>query len=372
MLIKQADDQSAHLAELERLAQGRGVEAKRAETELRIRRAGIRCERDATYLIDFEFAGSANWAVLHGLRLEHRGRVAQIDHVLINRWMDVYVLETKSVYSGVKITEEGEFLRWSDYKRTYEGMASPIEQNERHIQVLRDAMKSIELPLRLGLRILPAFQSFVLISPNAKIYRPKGFDASRVIKADQLKRAIWRDIDNENAVLGLLKTAAKIVSSETVELVARQLASLHRPVRPPATVAAPMGEAGQASNVRRTSSNRTLNQTRTDPYISAKPTALSHETAGRREPRSAPPSAAPAVAGCVCKACHSPNGNILSGKYGYYLKCLNCSTNTAIRFACLPGHAPRLRAERGAFFRECPQCSTSVLYHRNQNAGPAR
>src|SRR3546814_90907 len=165
---------------------------------------------------------------LHDLRLEHGGRTAQIDHLLINRWMDVYVLETKHFHAGIKITEDGEFLRWNNYQKTYEGMASPLEQNERHIQVLKDVMAQIELPTRLGVRIPPSFQSFVLVGPEAKIYRPKRFDASRVVKADQLKKAIWRDFDNENPLIGLLRTASRVVSGETVEFVARQLEALAR------------------------------------------------------------------------------------------------------------------------------------------------
>src|SRR3546814_7814676 len=115
-------------------------------------------------------------------------------------------------------------------------MASPLEQNERHIQVLKDVMAQIELPTRLGVRIPPSLQSFVLVGPEAKIYRPKRFDASRVVKADQLKKAIWRDFDNENPLIGLLRTAARVVSGETVELVARQLEALHRPKAWRATV----------------------------------------------------------------------------------------------------------------------------------------
>src|SRR3546814_15122151 len=121
-------------------------------------------------------------------------------------------------------------------------MASPLEQNERHIQVLKDVMAQIELPTRLGVRIPPSFQSFVLVGPEAKIYRPKRFDASRVVKADQLKKAIWRDFDNENPLIGLLRPAAGVVSGETVEFVARQLEALHRPRDGGATVK--IGRAG--------------------------------------------------------------------------------------------------------------------------------
>jgi hypothetical protein len=368
MLIKKPDDQSAHLAELEARAQGRSAEAKRAEVELRNRRAGIRGEEQAAYLIDFDYASSANWAVIHDLRLEHGGRVAQIDHLLINRWMDVYVLETKSFHAGLKITEEGEFLRWNSYQKTYEGMASPVEQNERHIQVLREVMKRIDLPMRLGLRILPSFQSFVLVSPTAKIYRPKKFDASRVIKADQLKKSIWRDIDNENPVLGMLKTAAKVVSGETVELVARQVAALHRPLRNPSTDAVTTLPAAPSPD--RAPTKTMAAHKRIEPVLAATPLATLPLPVSRvAEP---PPQAvASSTAACLCKGCQSNNGSILSGKYGYYFKCLACRANTAIRFTCQPGHAPRLRGERGAFYRECPQCATSVLYHRNATGAPA-
>src|SRR3546814_3309131 len=128
--------------------------------------------------------------------------------------MDVYVLETKHFHAGIKITEDGEVLRCNNYQKADEGMASPLEQNDRHIQVLKDVMAQIELPTRLGVRIPPSFQSFVLVGPEAKIYRPKRFDASRVVKADQLKKAIWRDFDNENPLIGLLRTAARVVRSE--------------------------------------------------------------------------------------------------------------------------------------------------------------
>src|SRR3546814_3644929 len=73
--------------------------------------------------------------------------------------MDVYVLEHKHFHAGIKITEDGEFLRWNNYQKTYEGMASPLEQNERHIQVLKDVMAQIELPTRLGVRIPPSLRS---------------------------------------------------------------------------------------------------------------------------------------------------------------------------------------------------------------------
>jgi hypothetical protein len=351
MLIKTADDQGTQLQALEQRATGGGPNAKKAAEELRRRKAGIKGERDSAYLIDFDYANSPNWAVIHDLRLEHGGRVAQIDHLMINRWMDVYVLETKHFHAGVKITEDGEFLRWNKYK-SYEGMASPLEQNERHIQVLKDVMAQIDLPTRLGVRISPTLQSFVLIGPDARIDRPKRFDTSRIVKADQLKKAIWRDIDNENPLIGLLRTAAKIVSGETVEFVARQLVARHQPKT--GSAAATISTGAVPDRVDRTSPKR------------AKPVRIEPTLAQVQSK-----SGVSTIAGPACKDCSGTDGGILYGKFGYYFHCGSCGKNTAIRFTCHPGHQARLRKDGDHFYRECADCKSSELFHRNEPASTA-
>ncbi len=108
MLIKQADGHTEELEQLENLAKS-GTEdvAKHAAKELAIRKAGINGEKGSAYLLDFYYAGSPNWALIHDLRLEHNGRVAQIDHLLISRWMECYVLESKHFNAGIKINDDG-------------------------------------------------------------------------------------------------------------------------------------------------------------------------------------------------------------------------------------------------------------------------
>lgn len=347
MLIKNADDATAWIAALEVRAAGKGPEARQAEAELRNRKAGLRGERDSAYLIDFDFAQSGNWAVLHDLRLEHGSRTAQIDHLLINRWMQVYVLESKHFHAGVKITEEGEFLRWNGFDKRFEGMASPLEQNERHIQVLRDVFGTLDLPTRAGLRITPEFMSFVLVAPKARIDRPRKFDTARVIKADQLKKAIWKDIDGESPLLGLIKTAAKMIGSETVRGVAEQLAARHKPVTPPRVAMSPAAAPGP--EVQR-----------------APPTPMPATEPKSRASNPSPTQSNAATAAPTCKHCQGKAGQVLHGKFGYYFRCEGCAGNTAIRFTCQPGHDPRLRKEGARFFRECAQCGSSELYHTNQ------
>lgn len=132
-------------------------------------RAGAKGEAEAAYEIDFHHRASTRWAVIHDLRLEHKGRVAQIDHLLISRSLDIWVCESKHFAEGVAVNEQGEFIAF--YAGRAVGVPSPFEQNRKHIALLREVLDSerVNLPKRLGLAIKPSLESVVLVSKNARI-----------------------------------------------------------------------------------------------------------------------------------------------------------------------------------------------------------
>ncbi len=109
MLIKGPDDKSKDLATLELLRGRTGASAatrERIEQEIRNIRSGITGESEAAYEMEFHYGDSKNRMILHDLRLECAGRVAQIDHLLINRVLEIYVCESKHFSEG--IPAEGE------------------------------------------------------------------------------------------------------------------------------------------------------------------------------------------------------------------------------------------------------------------------
>jgi len=231
MIIKRADNREADIQELQRLL-GCQISAKQRfliEREIKCIGSGVRGEESSAYYIDFRYHDSQNWAVIHDLRLELNGFVAQIDHLLLNRCLDVYVLESKNYYYGIKISPEGEFLVWNG--KSYVGIESPVEQNKRHISLLETVVAQRGLlPTRLGITMPAAFHNYVLVAPNSRIDRPAAgkFDTSMIIKADALVESISKRVD-AMGVVGTLATAAKMVSTETIETFARSLARLHRP-----------------------------------------------------------------------------------------------------------------------------------------------
>lgn len=232
MLIKQADNKTKDIESLRALAARSDASTdtrKKIEQEIRNIQSGMKGEAEAAYEMEFHYGASKNWTVLHDLRLECDGRVAQIDHLLVNRFLEIYVCESKRFSEGVAINEQGEFAAFFGSKPY--GIASPLEQNRRHMAVLEAVFKSglVAPPRRLGFTIKPSLHGLVLVSKTARISRPKakieGIDM--VIKNDQLKARIDRDIDKDNNILG----AAKIVGQDTLEDFSRRLAAAHAPIR---------------------------------------------------------------------------------------------------------------------------------------------
>ncbi len=232
MIIKSADNKDAELNILKNLLthpQCDALTKKRIEQEVRNIQAGIRGEAEAAYEMKVHYQDRAGWMVIHDLRIEHGDLVAQIDHLMINRFLEIWVCESKHFSEGVAINEHGEFTAFFAGKPY--GVPSPLAQNERHILILKRLFDSgaVSLPSRLGFTLKPALKSLVLISKNARIARQKikidGLDC--IIKTDQLIQTIDKAIDDSNNPLLL----AKLVAADTVEALARALVKLHKPIK---------------------------------------------------------------------------------------------------------------------------------------------
>ena len=231
MLIKSADGKFKDIEILQGLLNHPAATAdlkRRIKMEICSIRLGEKGEKEAAHEINFHFGETRNWAVIHDLRIEHGARSAQIDHIIVDRFLEVWVCESKWFAEGIAINEHGECSFFSDGKPR--AMSSPFEQNRKHCTVLKAACRdgAIQLPKRFGLPITPSISSLVLVSKNARIERPsakvKGVDD--ILKVDQLKERIDKDCDNDYNVLN----AAKIISSDTLEGFARRLAALHNPI----------------------------------------------------------------------------------------------------------------------------------------------
>ncbi len=351
MIIKHAANKSQDIETLQSFLshpKASGDIRKRIEQEIRNINAGMRGENEAAHEMKVHFGESRNWVIIHDLRVVHGDLVAQIDHLVINRWLDMWVCESKHFSEGVAINDHGEFSAFFASKPY--GVPSPIEQNEKHILILKRIFDSgaIELPKRLGFTIKPELKSLVLVSKGARISRPKakidGIEC--VIKNDQFFKHVDKAVD-ENGIL----STAKIISSETLENVATQIAALHQPIR--------------FDWHARFGLDKITSTPAPSTATTAQPVQAPPITPQGREVSKASPTKSDAA---ICRTCGSDRISVQYGKFGYYVKCSACDGNTPIKIGCgNEGHKERIRKEGKKFFRECADCKTSSLFFENQD-----
>lgn len=266
MILKPIDDKSKRLALLEELQQSTLLDAAQKRwlrDELVRTRKGIQGERESAFYLDNYFKAGKNTVLLHDLRFEFEGEVAQIDHLVLNRACDVFLIETKNYAGNLLINEMGEFT--VDYGDAAFGIPSPIEQSRRHERLLRRLFERLEIGTRTGAAI--PFHHVVMLHPKARITRPgpNVFDTSNVIKADQFptwhEKFIDADLAGAAGALRAMHGLMNVRSADTVLEWGEKLKRQHRPanllslpefmqpkVRPQTSTRAPAREENTAEN----------------------------------------------------------------------------------------------------------------------------
>ena len=223
MIYKDSDNKMPVVAILTRMLALAGPDKRPLiERELRMLRAGMATEREAAALIDLYLKNATRTAVVHDLRLVSTdGEAAQIDHLLIHRSRRFYLLDTKHFSHGLKITEDGDFLRWNEAIKGFEPIPSRLDELARQVSTLRDALEPF------GLDDAP-IDTLVLLAPNARVERPRRFSSARVVKADQFMEKLNNGPDAAPAqtVQGYLNRTRM---SDSIGDIAHKLIALHRP-----------------------------------------------------------------------------------------------------------------------------------------------
>ena len=233
MLIKSADDKSKRLRLLEELQQSPLLDSAQRDwlqKELDRLRKGIQGEKAAAHYLDNYLASSDRSVLMHDLRFEVDGEVAQIDHLLLTRAAGIMLFETKNFRGNLRINEHGEFS--VNYGAREYGIPSPLEQSRRHANVLKKLLVRLEIVPRLGNQM--EFHHIVLVDPKATIRRPpaKAFDTSMVIKADLFPEWHKRFVDVDVGVLDVVRGLANLRSLDTLREWGEKLLREHRPPDP--------------------------------------------------------------------------------------------------------------------------------------------
>lgn len=192
IIVKSDSEASQQLVALETLLiDANPDDAKKIEREIRLVKAGIAGENR----IMFELKNShMPLYALHDIRLAKDNLAAQIDFLVITKYC-IFVIECKNLYGDIEVNSRGEFTRTIFYGsyRKHEGLYSPITQNQRHLDLLREirceAKKNILTKALFLSNFENAYQGVVVLANEKTVLNARYAKrelTSQIVKVDQL------------------------------------------------------------------------------------------------------------------------------------------------------------------------------------------
>ena len=149
--------------------------------------------------ISFELKNSGmDMYILHDIYLEFGDLSAQIDYLVVTRKLN-FVIESKNLIGNIEIDNQGNFIRTYELfgKKIKEGIYSPITQNRRHLEVLKNVRKEAKGNILFKMAFEHYFdenyKSLVVLA-NSKTYLNAKYAKKevkdQVIRADQIIQRI--------------------------------------------------------------------------------------------------------------------------------------------------------------------------------------
>lgn len=170
------------------------------EKQIKIAKYGLQGEK----AIAFELRNSGiDMYVLHDIYLEAGDLSAQIDYLLVTR-KHIYVIECKNLIGNIEIDNAGNFIRTYELsgKKIKEGIYSPLTQNQRHLQVIKELRLNTKTNILTRAIFEKNFENnykslIVLANPktclNAKYAKKEVKE--KIIRVDQLIAKV-KEMDN--------------------------------------------------------------------------------------------------------------------------------------------------------------------------------
>ncbi|MBC3798663.1 HRDC domain-containing protein [Acetobacterium tundrae] len=203
--------------------------------------------------------------VLHDIHLEINGLSAQIDYIVVTRKL-VFFIECKNLFGNIDIDNQGNFVRkysWNG-KAVKEGIYSPITQNQRHLEVLKQLnreRKKNALTKMLADKYFDNFYKSIVVLANPKTvlnakYAKKEVK-EKVIRADQLNQYIKKAVQQSKEMVN---------SDKDMKDWAERFLALHQPGQ--------TDYAKKYEDIINRLSETNVDQTVIQPVVVAKPVEL--------------------------------------------------------------------------------------------------
>lgn len=194
VFLKDFESENSQIKDLMELSKKVSEDKKEfIDRDIMLLKQGIEGEKNVYYELKNSFIPML---CMHDIRIKYKDYTAQFDFIVITHQF-IYVLETKKLNGDIEITPDGDFIRilkkrdGKIYKK--EGMYSPISQNERHINILKEMLISNKI-----IKHFPIKSLVVIANPKSIVNKDKcpKVIKQNIYKYDQLSKIIKKDVED--------------------------------------------------------------------------------------------------------------------------------------------------------------------------------
>jgi hypothetical protein len=261
-------------------------------------KAGQKQEQDVAFFLRRAFKDHKQVYVINDFKFTHNDETAQIDHLIVYTYGFV-LIESKSIKGEVKVNDFGEWTR--SFSNQWYGMASPIKQVELQQKLLREmlhANRETILGKLLGIKqqsfVMRCWDNVCAVSSNAVIDR----DSMPIKVSTQLVKTEFL-VDKLNKIMKIKTYAlSKLNPFDTrPEFSNEELQSI------------------TCFLMAKIDGNEFVENTAKLEVVTVK---------------------ADSDVILQCKSCGEKSDfSPQHGRYGYFIKCNKCETNTAMKIPCV-------------------------------------
>lgn len=308
--------------------------------------AGQKQEQDVAFYLRRAFKDHPEVLVINDFRFTFNGETAQIDHLIIYPYGFV-LIESKSIKGHVDVNQHGEWTR--SHGNHWFGMASPIKQVELQQSLLKEMLKqhrSEILGKLLGIKQqgfgMRCWDHLCAVSSDAVINRETMPTAvsELLVKTEFLVEKLEKIMNLKSKFFRLINVSdtRPDFNQEELNSIAKFLIEQHI-------------DPYQATTEITTVPTQQVNE----PVASF---AVNKVAEVKNQPIAQPTTNSM----LRCKHCgESTNYTPMYGKFGYYIKCNQCTKNTPMKQACPQCQSKNIKIQKRnqSYTLTCQDCSHS-------------
>ena len=261
-------------------------------------KAGQKQEQDVAFFLRRAFKDHKHVYVINDFKFTHNDETAQIDHLIVYTYGFV-LIESKSIKGEVKVNDLGEWTRSLSNK--WFGLASPIKQVELQQKLLREYLfehRAKILPKLFGIRQ----QSFGMRCWDNVC----AVSSSAVIDRDSMPNEVSKQLVKTEFLVDKLNEVMKLKAYVITKL--------------------------NPFDTRPDFNDEELKSITS--FLMAQ--LVDIKTVEKEVKNASVKVEANAVSILQCKSCGEKSDySAQHGRYGYFIKCNKCETNTAMRIPCM-------------------------------------